>query len=164
MRHAIFKDYKYYSHFIDWRVGRWPWFDLGWLTWSNRRILQETWNQEDPFQAGLQSIHWAIHGDLFLSRRSSEVGRDWQQWNLPARNVAADGLARGCQRHCVGIVARKVGWWNLLKKQMKLFIFISSKFAIYVINYCSLKNPQHILTSWLHWIIRSCFEITQISF
>jgi len=98
------------SYFTDWRFGRWPWSDSRRLARSDRRVLQETWNQEDSFQAGLQSVHRAVYGDLLVSRRSAEVGRDRQQWNLPSRNVAAHGFARGCQRYCLGIVARKVCW------------------------------------------------------
>merc|ERR1712232_286503 len=64
------------------------------------RDAHDTFFIEDLVQAGLQPLYRTVHGDLRLSPHIEEEGRDWQQWCLPSRDVAAHGAAtrRDCYR------------------------------------------------------------------
>lgn len=73
-------------------------------------------NRKSAFQANLQPIHGAFHGNIRISWWTEEMGGDWQLGHVPARNASAHGTSWGCCCCWLWTFFREVFFWKLFFK------------------------------------------------
>lgn len=108
-------------------------FYLGFWNWLT---MFRHW--ESSFQAHLQSVYRAIHGDLRFPSEVEQMGWNWKLGIVPSRNALADGFARRCECCRIWFVTWTVRVWSE---------WFSLKF-LFQSNNDSLRHSRHSQIVW----------------